>query len=675
MSSAKSKQRTPSAVPIPDFRLLDDRVFLLLILAAALFIRLDFLIANNFVIDSDEAIVGLMAKHILEGRGIPAFYYGQHYMGSFEPIVTALIFMVAGISSASLKFVPLLFSIIFILLLYQLGLELGGRAVARLAALFAALPPQLLVLWSSMARGGYMEILCIGTLASILLLRWLRSSRPTFGQTAALAGTLGFGWWVNNQIVFFVLPIAFFAAAALYASHKQSPGELWRSFAKHAGTAAAAFLIAGAPFWLYNIKNDFASFQIAQTAAPWDVFEHMRGLVEASIPMLLGARRQWHRLDVFPAASLVVYLFYFVLLGIVLWKRRFALSALLRFQVSRREPVEYFLLLLLAIFTVFLVSKYGSLTQSPRYLLPAYVSIFILSACSVSIIAARHRGLGSLAALAIVSISLLSCYLGGRALPGEPFVVEGERVAKDHRELIAWLREHEIDFVRTNYWIGYRLAFETHEDVRFTVLHTPEDIRIAQYEAEAKRRGVTYLPLIVVPAQAKILELALNTQGITYHKAHRSGYEVLYDLKPSQLELIPIDRALLLAEVTHGAGSAYSALDGNVGSRWGSGTPQQPGMQYRVRFKSPQNLRGLRYELGSWVHDQPRELEIELELTNGSRRKILASSAWEAVRYFREEETAMLFTFAPAPVRQVILTQTGTQRIFDWSIAELELYK
>jgi len=75
-----------------------EGVFLTIIIIAAMILRLDFMQASGFVIDSDEAIVGLRAKHILEGASLPVFYYGQHYMGSLEPLCVALAFEIFGVS-------------------------------------------------------------------------------------------------------------------------------------------------------------------------------------------------------------------------------------------------------------------------------------------------------------------------------------------------------------------------------------------------------------------------------------------------------------------------------------------------------------------------------------------------------------------------------------------------
>src|SRR5215217_7040956 len=54
--------------------------------------------------DSDQAVVGLMAKHLAEGRAFPLFYYGQHYMLAVEPWLIAPFVKLFGASVAALKF-------------------------------------------------------------------------------------------------------------------------------------------------------------------------------------------------------------------------------------------------------------------------------------------------------------------------------------------------------------------------------------------------------------------------------------------------------------------------------------------------------------------------------------------------------------------------------------------
>ena len=67
------------------------------VLAAVL--RLVLIFSYGDSLNGDEAVVGLMAKHIGEGTNVPVFYYGQPYMGSMEAMLAALLFALGGIST------------------------------------------------------------------------------------------------------------------------------------------------------------------------------------------------------------------------------------------------------------------------------------------------------------------------------------------------------------------------------------------------------------------------------------------------------------------------------------------------------------------------------------------------------------------------------------------------
>ena len=61
-----------------------------------------------------------MAKHLIEGRAFPLFYYGQHYMLGVEAYLAAPVFLVAGISVATLKFPLLVLNVAAALLLLRI---------------------------------------------------------------------------------------------------------------------------------------------------------------------------------------------------------------------------------------------------------------------------------------------------------------------------------------------------------------------------------------------------------------------------------------------------------------------------------------------------------------------------------------------------------------------------
>ena len=57
--------------------------------------------------DSDQAVTGLMAKHLAELRAFPVFWYGQTYMLGVEAWLAAPLMALAGATVTALK-LPLL---------------------------------------------------------------------------------------------------------------------------------------------------------------------------------------------------------------------------------------------------------------------------------------------------------------------------------------------------------------------------------------------------------------------------------------------------------------------------------------------------------------------------------------------------------------------------------------
>ena len=641
-----------------------DLIFLALILLIAFVVRIDFLVASNIAIDADEAIVGLMAKHSLEGLKMPVFYYGQHYMGSFEPWLVSLVFSLFGVSAISLKIVPVFFSLLLVLAIYALGKEIGGGKVGLLSALFIAIPPSALVIWSTKARGGFIELLFIGTLALLFSVRWLKSESPSLISTVLVGALLGFGWWVNNQIIYFMAPIGIMF---LYHCFTGIEGRKFKNTLEYLISGLLGFFGGGIYYWIYNIQNDFVSFEMFGSSGSSDILEHIQGLFTTAIPILLGAKRFWQSADVFSFSTALSYILYaFVILYPFLFRNKCFTRGL------------YLLGIFLdCICVIFVVSSFGWLVEAPRYLLPAYVGLFVLLAAGIVSISERNKKIGIVLCSFVLLINLASCYYGGRSIPGEPFVFKGQRVSRDHSELINWLEKNNTKWIRTNYWIGYRLAFETKEYVKFLVFQKPGQTRIDSYVNEVKSEGleVNRIPLVLVPSQAKIVTRALETLGHSFKQDRASGYVIFHDISmPSKLS--EIDESLIENVLaSHGTLPAKAAFDDDLETRWGSGAPQAKGMEFKVSFKSSQKISKIHYDLGTWKQDFPRGLSIKAELSNGEQITLLKARDYRAVRYYLEADNSFDFYFDPVRAKSLIFTQTDGHPILDWSIAELDFYQ
>jgi hypothetical protein len=93
---------------------------------------------------SDEAVVRLMARHVLHGE-LPTFFWGQAYGGSQEALLTAPVFLTLGSGWLALRAVPIALSAVAAVLVWRVGRRtIGEPAATYAAALFWIWPPFLL---------------------------------------------------------------------------------------------------------------------------------------------------------------------------------------------------------------------------------------------------------------------------------------------------------------------------------------------------------------------------------------------------------------------------------------------------------------------------------------------------------------------------------------------------
>jgi 4-amino-4-deoxy-L-arabinose transferase-like glycosyltransferase len=651
------------------------RLLVVALVVVGFLLRFDFMRAISFTIDGDEAIVGLMGKHILEGRNIPVFYYGQHYMGSLEAMMASISFLVFGMNSFALQLVPLVWSLALIPLMYLLGASVFGARAGVVAALLTAVPPPALLVWSSKARGGFMEVVVLGAISLVLMVRWLQSEPERLRFPAAIGFVLGIGWWVNNQIAYFMLPIAVMSLVYLLGSRIEYAS--WTSRLRRlvpiVVVGTGTFLLGGFPYWAYNIRHGFPSAGMFGLASFQDFTKHLEGLLSVALPMLVGAQRFWQKEPSFPGAGVLAAVLYGVpLLFVVLVRFREEMRVWIG-RIDRRHPVELLSLFCVACCVVFAVSSYGWLFQAPRYLLPLYVGLFVLLGVAAEYLARWSRGAARCFVVALVGFHLIGAYYPSRAVSGEPFVFGGQRVARDHGPLIASLEKLGVSKVRTNYWIGYRLAFETAERVTFVGLAEPDQVRIPEYE-ETAGTPVDLLPLVLVESEANIVKPALARLGISFSEEQAGEYRVLYNLTKLYSEPAVVPNEVIVAVEGSGSQSARGAVDGSLESRWGTGAPQSPGQAYTITFAPGTVLAGFEYDAGVWKGDMAKSLSVEAQRADGGVATLLTRHDYRGVRHLTGRESKFTVRFAPVEVRSLTLRQLGKDPVVDWSIAELRFY-
>ncbi|MBI4494305.1 MAG: glycosyltransferase family 39 protein [Chloroflexi bacterium] len=496
---------------------------LALVLAAALAVRLGVILSPLGWLEADEAVVGLMARHILEGDR-PVFYWGQSYMGALEAYSVALAFALLGANTFTLKLVPALYSVGFVLLSYLLALRLFGRGPALLSALYLALPPTMLAVWSVKPRGGYAELLCLGQ-AALLLALALPAQRRQGWWSAGLGLVAGLAFWTNQLAVLYLVPIA----AYLGLQVRQRLVLLLLP-------ALLGFCLGAAPLIADNLSNDLASADALKGSAVTlaEVPGNVRGLWRLGLPVLVGLGQPTSDVDLWradwptrPAGNLLVALAADALLVAGLFPYRRTLWALVRGKgVEATGPA-----LLVGLFGAAVVllpfTRFAELVTEPRYALPLYTLVPLYAALAWRLRARRPLFLAALLVPLALNLSNLATADPWLGLP----TTAGRSTPENRTELIAFLASQDLTRVYADYWLTYPLAFESQEQIVASVLSNGFN-RFTPYAHLVHVAPRPAFVLVHGSREAEAFYARVQSVGARATIAQVSIYDVVHDLDP-----------------------------------------------------------------------------------------------------------------------------------------------
>lgn len=183
---------------------------LLAFVVGASLLRLLLIHANWPVTNSDEATMGLMARHIAYNGELPTFFYGQYYMGPMEAYIGAVLFHLFGSSTFIFRIgLILLFALFLVTLYYLTSLLYSKKFALAIVALFS-LGSNDVILHQLKGIGGYPELVFLTALILLLVGRLsLSSSQERTGAQrwrrlllyASLGAVMGFTLWTDQLIL------------------------------------------------------------------------------------------------------------------------------------------------------------------------------------------------------------------------------------------------------------------------------------------------------------------------------------------------------------------------------------------------------------------------------------------------------------------------------------------
>ena len=430
---------------------------LALVVVVGLGLRLAVIASPLGEIDADEAVVGLMARHIAFLGERPVFYWGQPYLGSLEAFTAAPLFRVLDSSTVLLKLVPTAYSLGFLVLSALVARQLFGIGPGLATAAYLAVPPSMWAVWSTKARGGYAEVLFLG---EALLLASLVLARAPSRRVAAVWGVLaGLALWTHPLAIVYVLPALVYVLVGRRARY---PGVQY-------ALAGVGLIVGMLPMILDNLTTGFRTLaSLTQPAdLPVDPPAQFVRFFRVGIPVLLGLGQPTTSATMFdqdwlqrPAGHSAVALAAIALLvGVVV----LYLPAVRRlFQCGADCEAAPALLVMVAIVVppVVALTRFGFFVSEPRYALPLYSTVPLLFGALWRLRwpVVRWSTVGMLVVFNLWSLTSTDPRLWR---PEDT----PDSTAATRAQLVQFLVPQDRHQLYTDYWIGYPIMFETRETV------------------------------------------------------------------------------------------------------------------------------------------------------------------------------------------------------------------
>jgi 4-amino-4-deoxy-L-arabinose transferase-like glycosyltransferase len=510
----------------------------------AVLLKVGLLSLGAFPFNSDEAIVGLMARHILEGKW-PVFFYGQAYMGSLDATLVALGFMLFGSEVFVIRMIQILLYLGTIILTVNLSARIFKSQIAGLVSgLLLAVPTVNVTLYTTVSLGGYGEALLIGAL--LLLLAIQIEETPDNAIHYLLWGLFsGLGFWAFGLTIAYILPTSVIVARSLMKSHRS------RWWVRGALILLAGF-IGALPLIIWACENGVSVLiqELFGSAIAVDagldilstLVKHLQYIFLFGITVTLGFRPPW---TTDPVALLLVplALVFWLLVFIQIFHR-------LRIQSSQRRIYWMIIGVMLVVILVFVLTPFGS-DPSGRYFLPIYVMLTIFAgdffAQPAFRINVRFR------ALVLVAVVTFNLWSNLEAATQNPpgLTTQFDAVTRvDHRfdeQLVDFLSKHGETRGYSNYWVSYPLAFESDEALIYIprmpyhldFRYTDRDDRYEPYQVLVEGSDRVAYITTLHPALDASIRASFRELGVMWAEEKIGDYQIFYHLsRPVRLEEI-----------------------------------------------------------------------------------------------------------------------------------------
>jgi len=497
-----------------------------------------------FPFNADEAITGLMARHILQGAW-PVFFYGQSYMGSLDAFLVAAFFRIFGDAVFPIRILQILLFSCTIITTAALGKSIAySWRTGLLAALFLAVPAVHVTLYTTVSLGGYGEALLLSN-GAYLCASLLHNRVTVCGflkkmdwiLVSLLGAITGLGFWVFGITLVATIPaviLAFAAVVPICKSKKSALVILGVIF-------LIPFILGSLPWWMSSLQNgvmplirELSGSAISIEGGSWfsRTADHLFYFVFLGLPAVFGLRPSWE------IRWLALPLLPIVLIG---WGAAFwCFSKLLKTSLLPIRNNWYMLIgSVCLLIGGFLFTPFG-LDPSGRYFLPLAVPLSLLLAWVITLTIKQQW----------IKISLVLFLLAYHAIGTWQSAMKNPPGITTQFDAISWI-DHRYDeelmqFLRdtgetrgySNYWVSYPLAFLSNEEIIFSprlpyhadLRYTSRDDRYPKYtQMVQESEKIAYITTFN-PALDEKIKQVFTQLGVSWKENSIGDYRIYYHL-------------------------------------------------------------------------------------------------------------------------------------------------
>ncbi len=646
-----------------DSRWLWPDVLALGIFVLGLVVRMGNAWVGRCLSEPDPGVVALMARHMAEWKEFPIFFYGQAYMGSLEPMVSALMIRLLGSTGFAVGMGTVVFAVVALFYLWRWARDAAGPWGGVAALLAGAFGPLVYFHFQSVPRGGYMVALAVDAWvlwAAARMAASLREGNRVRGWRYLVIGLVaGVGTW-SNMII---------ASALLTAVLLLVHGMRWRIWKYGVGIllGGAGFLVGLLPWLAYNQRHGWVSLEMSQIGGHDPIFQSLLNSWNRFL-MLQDAGQ-------LPAGSPLLVALALAVLGMAAWG-----ALVMRMQFRRATHQENYSRVAALVFCILFACVFATSgftrTRTGRYWIPLVPGLAVLSAVACAAPGGKVRR-----GLAWGGLALLTAAQGALSLSGMRSAEErseaGLRVYQEFGEVLEQIHAEAlmapIQLFAMNFALDERVAISNGKQ-KF-------------YEPTLRRAELTDSPAYTADFYG--IETFLNQRGATWDSIEVGGRRILWNVKVPAVLLSEMEE-VQVQSLSDGAGADWKSVlsDRNADTWWSpiaeNGAEEEAALEWT--FTNPQDVYSIQLVFSHGLSDEgfdfPRRIRMEAKVA-GEWRTCVADEPiipleWSGTRAFYPSGLArMEYRLAVEGVEALRIGLLDTQarhRSLGWRLAEMNVF-